>query len=99
MHMAKRLQQSRTFESNFHGGGPIGLLFNPYAGPLRAPGAGADFGAAFAKSQAAAMNPPALLHGTRGPCGARPDLYLPLIRRIYHKIEPPRPGSFGQERD
>jgi len=34
-----------------------------HARPLPAPGTGTDFGAAFAKSQAAAMNPPALLHG------------------------------------
>ena len=33
-----------------------------------------------------------------GSSGARPVLYLPLIRRIYHKSEPPRPRSIGLER-
>ncbi|PZR92455.1 MAG: hypothetical protein DLM68_02155 [Hyphomicrobiales bacterium] len=34
-----------------------------HARPLPAPGTGTDFGAALAKSQAAAMIPPELLHG------------------------------------
>ncbi|HEY8031083.1 MAG TPA: hypothetical protein VIF02_01575 [Methylocella sp.] len=44
-------------------GGPIGLLFDPSRPRLACAGDGGDFGAAFAKSQAAAMNPRAVLHG------------------------------------
>ena len=45
-----------------------------HARPLAAPGTEADFGAAFAKSQAAAINPPPLLHGHAWTlrCAARP---------------------------
>ncbi len=40
MHVAERLQQSRAFESNFHGGSPIGLLFDPSRPPLGCAGDG-----------------------------------------------------------
>jgi hypothetical protein len=41
------------------------------------------------------MNPPPLLHGHARTLRRAADLYLPLIRRIYHKSERPRPGSLG----
>src|SRR5580693_6792574 len=90
MHVAKRLQQSRSFESNFHGGGPIGLLFDPSRPPLDCAGEGDGLWRGFRQIASRRDESTGAFARARADLTARGHLYLPLIRRIYPKSEPPR---------